>query len=119
VTATVASNTPSIPPSTQHAESRECAFARLVLADASSPTISRNDLHQRASKTKTLRFRSLLPADGDDRRSADRATWAMLDAAEMVRAGSGLLMLKDVAKAKAAKRTGTRSRRIWAVTSPF
>lgn len=74
-------------------------------------------LHQRASKTKTLAvaiFASLLTAT--IAAVLTGATWAYAwMAAEMVLGSLRVyLMLKDVAKAKAAQRTGTSVAPIWA-----
>ena len=74
-------------------------------------------LHQRASKTKTLAvaiFASLLTAM--IAAALTGATWAYAWMAAEMALGSirVYLMLKDVAKAKAAQRTGTNMAPIWA-----
>lgn len=74
-------------------------------------------LHQRANKTKTLAvaiFASLLTATVAVALTGARWAYAWL-AAELVLGSIRIyLMMKDVAKAKAAKRTGTTIAPIWA-----
>lgn len=93
-------------------------FDWLLAGTHPEPDELRNELlHQRASKTKTLAvaiFASLLTAT--IAAALTGATWAYAwMAAELVLGSLRVyLMLKDVAKAKAAQRTGTSVAPIWA-----
>ena len=117
---TVPLNTPSVlaaqPPLTR---SRLRACVDWLLAGLHpEPDDVRNELlHQRASKTRTLAvaiFASLLTAT--IAAALTGATWAYVwVAAELALGGIRIyLMRKDIAKAKAAQRTGTTIAPIWA-----
>ena len=117
---TVPLNTPSVlaaqPPLTR---SRLRACVDWLLAGLHpEPDDVRNELlHQRTSKTRTLAvaiFASLLTAT--IAAALTGATWAYAwVAAELALGGIRIyLMMKDVAKAKAAQRTGTTIAPIWA-----
>ena len=118
--ATVVSNTPSLhSEQPQRAKSHlRAGFDWLLAGTHPEPDDIRNELlHQRASKTKTLAvaiFASLLTAT--IAAALTGAAWAYAwMAAEMVLGSIRVyLMLKDVARAKAAQRTGTTVAPIWA-----
>ncbi len=120
MTATVAPNTNSIPaaqPQRSKSRLRVCVDWLLAGTHPEPDDIRDELLHQRASKTKTLAvaiFASLLTAS--IAAALTGATWAYAwMAAEMVLGSIRVyLMLKDVAKAKAAQRTGTTIAPIWA-----
>ena len=120
MTATVALNTHStIAAQPQHAKSRLRVCLDWLLAGTHpEPEDIRSELlHQRAGKTKTLAvaiFASLLTAT--IAAALTGATWAYAwMAAELVLGSIRVyLLLKDVAKAKAAQRTGTSMAPIWA-----
>jgi GGDEF domain-containing protein len=120
MTASVAPNTHStIAAQPQHAKSRLRVCLDWLLAGTHpEPEDIRSELlHQRAGKTKTLAvaiFASLLTAT--IAAALTGATWAYAwMAAEMVLGSIRVyLLLKDVAKAKAAQRTGTSMAPIWA-----
>ena len=120
MTASVAPNTHCIPAAQpQHAKSRLRVCLDWLLAGTHpEPEDIRSELlHQRAGKTKTLAvaiFASLLTAT--IAAALTGATWAYAwMAAELVLGSIRVyLLLKDVAKAKAAQRTGTSMAPIWA-----
>jgi diguanylate cyclase len=120
MTASVAPNTHSIPAAQPpHAKSRLRVCVEWLLAGTHpEPDDIRSELlHQRAGKTKTLAvaiFASLLTAT--IAAVLTGATWAYAwMAAEMVLGSIRVyLMLKDVARTKAAQRTGTNMAPIWA-----
>src|ERR1700710_2368169 len=118
--ATVAPHVHSIPaaPSQQPKSRLQMCVEWLLAGTDPEPDDIRNELlHQRAGKTKTLAvaiFASLLTAT--IAAALTGATWAYAwMAAEMVLGSIRVyLMLKDVAKTKAAQRTGTTVAPIWA-----
>ena len=120
MTASVAPHSHSVPaarPPRSKSPLRVC-FDWLLAGTHPEPDDIRNELlHQRASKTKTLAvaiFASLMTAV--IAAALTGAAWAYAwMAAEMVLGSIRVyLMLKDVAKAKAAQRTGTTVAPIWA-----
>jgi diguanylate cyclase (GGDEF)-like protein len=120
MTATVAPDTYSIAAApTQRSRSRLRVCADWLLAGTHpEPDDIRNELlHQRASKTKTLAvaiFASLMTAT--IAAALTGAAWAYAWTAAELALGSirVYLMMTDVAKAKAAQRTGTTIAPIWA-----
>lgn len=120
MTAIVAPDSYSIPAApTQRSRSRLRVCADWLLAGTHpEPDDIRNELlHQRASKTKTLAvaiFASLMTAT--IAAALTGAAWAYAWMAAELALGSirVYLMMTDVAKAKAAQRTGTTIAPIWA-----
>jgi diguanylate cyclase len=118
--AAVASNTPSslITPSQRPKSRLRRAIDWLLAGSMPEPDELRSELlHQRASKTKTLAvaiFASLLTAT--IAAALTGAPWAFAWlAAELVLGSIRVyLMMQDVAKARAAQRTGTNMAPIWA-----
>ena len=120
MTATAAPNShsiPAAPPQRAKSRLRMCLDWLLAGTHPEPDDIRSELLHQRAGKTKTLAvaiFASLLTAV--IAAALTGATWAYAWMAAEMALGSirVYLLLKDVAKAKAAQRTGTNMAPIWA-----